>query len=443
MDLSRLYLAMPVGLQNAAATAYGVKLRAKRFGFGFGSRVEALKRNEFLSPREMRELQLSELKKIVQHAVAHVPYYRGLAADANDLQSFPILEKAAVQEHSDTLIAENYANTAAEVVNTSGSTGRTLKIRVGLEGRRTNYAFFARFKSWAGVDTFDRSATFGGRSLVPAEQHKPPYWRYNLANSNLLFSSFHLSPSTAPHYAKKLREWKPVYIESYPSSVYSLALFALEQGLKMPRPKAIFTSSETLLDHHRQVIEKAFGCQVFDQYGSAEQVVFAGQCRFRSYHLNLDFGYTELIPDEASGAFQIIATGFTNYAMPFIRYRTGDLTSGFDERACECGLPFPVLKNIQGRIDDVVITPSGRRIGRLDPIFKGNDSIKKAQIRQVDAASLCVRLAVNPTFTPAVERTLDEELKKRLGNELAVRFEYVEDIPPEKNGKFRSVVRLV
>jgi phenylacetate-CoA ligase len=388
----------------------------------------------------MEALQASELQKIIDHAVRHVPYYRDLAKGGSDLQSFPILEKATVQQYADELVAENYAHAAAEVVNTSGSTGRTLRIRVVLEGRRTNYAFFARFKSWAGVDAFARSATFGGRSLVPPEQQKPPYWRYNLANNNLLFSSFHLSPDTARHYAKKLREWKPIYIESYPSSIYSLALFALEQKLDLPRPKAIFTSSETLFDEHRQLIEKAFGCQVFDQYGSAEQVVFAAQCRFRSYHLNSDFGHTELVPD-GNGDFQIIATGFTNYAMPFIRYRTGDLTAGFADGNCECGLPFPVLKNIQGRVDDVVITPSGRRIGRLDPIFKGNDSIKKAQIRQVDAANLCVRLAVNGSFTPAVERTLDEELRKRLGNELAVRFEYVEDIPPEKNGKFRSVVR--
>lgn len=441
MDLSRLYLSMPIVLQNAAATAYGAKLRAKRFGFGFRSRVAALKNNERLSAAQMCELQSSELRKLIRHATEHVPYYRNLAGSVTEVTAFPILEKATVQQRGSELMAENYASAPAEVVNTSGSTGRTLKIRVGLEGRRTNYAFFARFKSWAGVDAFDRSATFGGRSLVPPSQQEPPYWRYNLANNNLLFSSFHLSPTTARHYARKLREWNPIYIESYPSSVYSLALFALEQGLELPRPRAIFTSSESLFDGHRAIIEKAFGSQVFDQYGSAEQVVFASQCRLRSYHLNSDFGYTELIPDEASGEFQIVATGFTNYAMPFIRYRTGDLTSGLDERGCECGLPFPVLKNIQGRVDDVVITPSGRRIGRLDPIFKGNDSIKKAQIRQVDAANLCVRLAVNPSFAPDVERMLDEELKKRLGNELAVRFEYVEDIPPEKNGKFRSVVR--
>ena len=102
-----------------------------------------------------------------------------------------------------------------------------------------------------------------------------------------------------------------------------------------------------------------------------------------------------------------------------------------------------MIEQIQGRVDDVVITPEGRRIGRLDPIFKSSASILEARIVQ-DAADH-VRLEVVPAagYSPASETVLVQELSRRLGPSMRIDVVQLPVIPRERSGKLRMVVREV
>jgi phenylacetate-CoA ligase len=266
----------------------------------------------------------------------------------------------------------------------------------------------------------------------------------NLPGNALMMSSYHLSPQTVDAYLDRLRSFQPDLIDSYPSSIEPLARRLLALGTQDVRPRAIVTSSETLFAPTRERIQRAFGCPVFDYYGGGEMAAFITQCDSGSYHVNPEFGIVEILRDGEPVApgetGEIVATGFINPVMPLIRYVTGDLAVR-GEGSCRCGRAFPVIQRIEGRVDDVVITPEGRHVGRLDPIFKSAVSIAEARV--VQDANDHIRLEVVPAhgYSAAGESLLVDELQRRLGPTMRVDVVQVATIPRERSGKLRMVVR--
>jgi phenylacetate-CoA ligase len=193
-------------------------------------------------------------------------------------------------------------------------------------------------------------------------------------------------------------------------------------------------------------VEAAFGCRVFDHYGAAEMVALVTQCEHGRYHPNPEFGILEVLVDGRPAApgerGQIVATGFVNTVMPLIRYLTGD-SAVVGEPGCPCRRAFPVLEQIEGRFDDVVITPDGRRIGRLDPIFKSVTSFYETRIVQTSPSRVRVEIVPAERYDPADEVQLVDELRRRLGSSMQIEIARVQSIPRTASGKLRAVVNEV
>lgn len=453
--IEKIYQNSPILLQNCMISTYGWKLARLRYGGQHKRYLEELLRTQHASESELKALQDENLRLLIRHCYENVPYYSLLLRElkltpndfrgVNDLRKLPLLQKETVRKQPELFQARNYSNSRCEVVNTSGTTGTTLQIRVDVEGRRRNYAFFNRLKLWADVNTSARNATFGGRTIVPVCQLRDPFWRYNLSTNTLLFSSYHIREENMASYLAKLYSWAPELIDSYPSSVFLLAQYARAHKVLAPGPKAIITSSETLLPDQRQLISSVFRCKVFDQYGSAEQVCFISQCEFGSYHVHPEFGVVEFLPynsERSDVGLRIVATGFTNWAMPLLRYETGDLAVPASHK-CNCGREFHTLERIVGRVDDLVITPDGRRIGRLDPVFKGLHTIRQAQIIQESLERIRVRIVPGEGFCRADQESIQRELEQRVGKDMEYVFEIVGEIAVGPGGKFRAVISRV
>jgi phenylacetate-CoA ligase len=448
----RLYEHSPVLVQDAMISLYGLKLARLRYGGCFAKYLEELERSQHFTGIELAEFQNERLRSLIHHCYDNVPYYARMMRElkltpedlrtCQDLIKLPILTKEMVRCQPELFHAQNLLKSPCEVVSTSGTTGTTLRIRVELEGRRRNYAFFARCKLWAGVTLRGRVATFAGRPIVPADLQRPPFWRRNYAANTILFSSYHLSEKNIPAYLSKLCDWNPELIDSYPSSVETVARHVLANGSKAPSPRAIITSSETLRSDQREAISRAFSTRVFDQYGMAEQVCFISQCEAGSYHVHPEFGVVEFIPEAGSdlpGAHRIVGTGFTNWGMPLLRYDTGDLAVP-GSLPCSCGRHFKTVEQILGRADDMILTPDGRRVGRLDPVFKGLQTIRKAQIVQESPKCIVVRVVPGKGFQQGDLDSVRHELEKRLGSDVEYSFVSTEDIPVGAGGKFRAVI---
>jgi phenylacetate-CoA ligase len=125
--------------------------------------------------------------------------------------------------------------------------------------------------------------------------------------------------------------------------------------------------------------------------------------------------------------------------MPFIRYDVGD-TAIWQDISCDCGRETKVIKQIEGRVEDFIITPENRKISRFDYIFKDTEGIKEAQVIQKERGHIIIRIIPRENYSKKTEDLLLREIRARISLSIGVKFEYVDQIPREANGKFRAVV---
>jgi phenylacetate-CoA ligase len=283
---------------------------------------------------------------------------------------------------------------------------------------------------------------------VPVRQTSPPFWRANPAENQLIMSSFHLSRATAKDYAAALTRFHPRALQAYPSSAYFLAREMLEIG-ESASVDIIFTGSEPVYAPQREVIERALCGRVFDFYGVAERVVFAMECaEHRGLHVAPEYGILELAePEEqhAEGLFEIVGTSLNNFAMPIIRFRTGDLTAPLDPGPCPCGRSMPLIRAIETRAGDMIVTPEGRHVtfSGLTHAFMGLANIKRSQLVQEAADRLNVRIVPARSFGGTDRDNLIAGLRAYLGDAIRIDLELVTDIPRDPSGKYRWVISRV
>lgn len=449
---SSIYNSMPIWVQNSLVSIYGWHIKRGRFGSAYEAAFKNIELNCDVS------VNTDNIRDFLISSIKNVPFYRdavqsGLTAlnEQKTLDSlirqFPILTKDDLRNFSKSMISESFKGKLL-TVSTSGSTGSPLEIRMDRSSREINYAFFHRFLESIGVSEFERSATFAGRIMVPPHQKQPPYWRTNKAMNTLLLSSYHLSKNTCLDYIKAIENWAPLYIDSYPSAIFELAQLLMGIGYQ-PKVdmKAVVTSSETLFDYQRELIEEVFGCPVYDYYGCAEQSVLAFQTPESGgdYVVPCQYSLVEILDKDGSPvkpgeSGRIICTNIFNSAAPVIRYDIGD-NAIVDEYYSDSRFAKR-LKRIEGRADDIVVTPEGNKVGRLDPVFKGFGGIKETQIIQESLHKLVLKI-VTVDGEPIDEKKLQHMLKDRIGSNIEILVLYVDNIPRSSSGKFRSVISKI
>jgi len=198
----------------------------------------------------------NNLKEFFDYAKNNSPFYKNFV----DIYSAPLLTKDTVVKNSNLIKTKR----AYRTISTSGTTGQPMHVPYSKEAYQKEYAFWWYHRSFAGLERGDKIATIAGHKVIDVRQNKPPFWAYNYYDKQLIFSSYHLSKTSLKYYVKELLRFKPVLIHGYPSSIYLIAHYILDNQTKLGFvPKMIVASSETLLDFQRAVIEKAFCCKVY------------------------------------------------------------------------------------------------------------------------------------------------------------------------------------
>jgi phenylacetate-CoA ligase len=257
-------------------------------------------------------------------------------------------------------------------------------------------------------------------------------------------SSYHLAPDLLPYYFDALKHFRISYVFGYTSSLYAIADEALQKDRNDLQMIVAITNAEPVFDYQRRTIAEAFQCSVRETYGMAEIVAAASECTLGKLHLWPEVGWVEFFNSIQSTATDVsgdlVCTSLLNADMPLIRYRVGDTgVLPVLGDVCSCGRTLPVLASIEGRADDMLYTSDGRRIGRLDSVFKAQLPLREAQIIQEALDRIRVRYVPTANFTPVVARSLIRRLQERLGR-VEVLLERVDEVPREKNGKFRAVI---
>ncbi|MDR9424070.1 MAG: hypothetical protein RI567_02160 [Marinobacter sp.] len=446
----RVYDASPVWMQNVLVSAYGYHLYRKRYHGAFQDILTLLKHSRNWTRQEAEAWQAEKLHDMVRHCRRTVPFYQQLFADyglnendftsVQDIQKLPVLEKETLRQN--TTQFRSSEDKPYMLQHTSGSTGTPLALEVDEYTYKMAMALLVEHEEAHGVPFGAPRATFAGRMVQPANYLRPPFARYNRAENQMLFSSYHLNNDTFQWYADELKRFSPRELIGYPSAISDLASHYLDTGISPGfRPDAIITNSETLLAWQRETIEKAFSCPVYDYYGTAEYVLFAGQERDGRYRLNPVLGITEVLDDSGEPASEgrLVATTLTNRVMPLLRYEVGDSGLAVSEDMTQS--VAHQLERINGRMDDYIELPDGRQIGRLDHVFKGITDFKEAQIVQNSRENCTVYVVTNGSLSSDVESTIKHNFRARVGNEISISVEQINAIPRGSNGKFKNVVR--
>lgn len=450
----KLYSHLPNAGQNLAASIFGLYRHWLRSGPGYDEQVRGYRQRDAWSKELFQAYQHDTLKRLLENAATHIPFYRQAwsrpersAAKEGRLSELPLLSKDPIRAAPADFVREDARTLLRYKFLTSGSSGTPVStFWTAREVRDARALREVRSANWAGVSFREGRATFSGRIVVPDANSEGPFHRYNRVEKQVYFSAFHLSPTNSARYVDALWLHEIRWLTGYAVSYYLLARHILDRGLDVPPLKAVVTTSEKLTPEMRIIMEQAYGCPVFEEYGTVENAIFASECPHRRLHLSPDAGVVEILrpdgsPCDPGEPGEVVTTGFIRQYQPFIRYRLGDVAA-WDPEPCTCGRHMPVLKEVVGRLEDVIVGPDGRQMVRFHGIFAGQDNVIEGQVIQESLERIRVKIVPTPAFAQADGLDIENRVRQRLG-EVMVIVETVESIPRSANGKFRAVVSRI
>jgi phenylacetate-CoA ligase len=243
---------------------------------------------------------------------------------------------------------------------------------------------------------------------------------------------------------------RPALLFGHAHSLYLFSRFLKEKGWNPPRPKGIISTAMVLHSHERETIEKVFGIKVTNRYGCEEVSLIACECeQHQGLHVNLDTLVVEVIRDGKQASpgepGSIVVTDLTNYGMPFIRYKVGDVGI-LSERNCSCGRSFPMLQSVEGRAADYIVTPEGKYISGIsltENFAMLLPEIKQLQIIQDRINHLLLRIVKANGYNNGTEEKIRSLVLGRFGPNMTYELNYTDTIPQESSGKYRFCISKV
>jgi len=441
---------LPYPIQQGIKYVYGLLPPRVRCGRVFWETYNFLQESQWWSREKLEEYQMQQLSRLLQHAYENVPYYRrtfdewGIKPkdiqDFDDLKKIPYLTKDTFKERAKDLLASNFNPSKLPMTHTSGTTGKPLQFFEDPFTAEKEWAFICHQWSRVGYRPGDSRVEIRG----PVTRDNPVY--YDPVLRVLRLSPLIENREQARYYLEKIQSVEARFIHGYPGTIASLALLAKKHGLLVPFTlKAVLFASEKVYPWQRELVQEVFQCRVFSHYGLTEKVVLAGECEYTNeYHCIPQYSIVEIDPDTK----EIIGTGFLNWATPFIRYRTTDIASMPISLGCEkCGRNYyPVFSNVEGRLEDFIVTPEGMLISPavITHPFKDLRTIKDTQVVQKDFNLIMIRaLPWEDSKSESVEKELNQlcyDLRVILGETVEVRWEIVKEIERSSSGKFRWII---
>jgi phenylacetate-CoA ligase len=410
------------------------------------------KKHQWLKERDLVKIQEKKLKPLINHAYVNVPYYHDLfdsikikpydIKTIRDLKKIPILTKKNVREnYPKKIVAKGTNLKKCHISKTTGSTGTPLKICFSNKDYNYRTALYKYIYLESGVSLFDKIITI----RAPSDKVKKS-WFAKLRV--LIFKDISIY-NPIDNIAKELVEHNPDFIITYPSMLSLLATEIKEKKISGIRPKLIMAMSETLTNPMRDKLSKSFDSEIIRHYGSEEFGSLAFECKSHSgYHIITDNVILEFLKDgkdvNPGESGEVIITGLENYTMPLIRYKLGDIAIPLKEK-CSCGRGLPLIREIEGRQDDYLSLPSGKKISpRMINVIENIPGIKAYKTIQENKKKIVVKLVKSNEFNEKTITEVKEQIKIGcLGEDIQVEVDLVEEIPKERTGKLRTVISKV
>jgi len=403
---------------------------------------------------EVEADQLARLARLLEHARAHSPFYRERLSgwggsdqplDWERFRSIPLLTKDEIRAERDRMVAGNIPRERLVPRKTSGSTGVSLELFTDEASQQWKRAVTITYDRWSGWDLGERvGAIWGNPDHLLS-------WRLYLRNLILTryeyLDTLKMDEKAMAAFHGRLVRKPPVILFGHAHSLFLFARFLEQKGLSGVRPRGIISTCMVLHRFERETIERVFGCRVTNRYGCEEVSLIACECPQGRMHLNCDSLVVEVlrdgrpVPPGEPGA--VVVTDLTNFGMPFIRYKVGDVAVPAADTPCPCGCSYPAFASLEGRVADYVVTPAGTYISGIsltENFAMQLPGVKQMQIVQEALDLLRFRLVKGEDFSPQTARDLERLARERFGAEMRYEVEYPDSIQSEASGKYRFCI---
>jgi phenylacetate-CoA ligase len=421
---------------------------------------ESLRKTQWLRPYQMRELQDEKLRRLIRHAYRDVPYYRARMQEQKlrptdirgqaDLHKLPFLTKADVRKHLYFDILSESANKRDMLkVSTSGSTGEPFVCYADRSQLEFRWAATLRSQEWTGYEFGDRCVRLWHQTLgMNAKQATMERVDATLTRRKFI-PIFEMSDAKLESMVREIAEWQPVLMDGYAEALDFLAHYLKSHGKVAVRPKALMSSAQTLPASSRALIEEAFGCRVFDKYGSREFSGIAYECDAHSGHHVVAEGYlVEILRDGVPAApgevGEIVVTDLNNFCLPFIRYRIGDLGVATDpDQECPCGRGMPLVGNIEGRVQSIIQGTDGRYLpGTFFAHYlkEFDHAIQRFQVIQDRRNAMLFQIVKGGRYSDDVLEQVLATFRTYLGEDMEIEVQFVENVEMIRTGKRLATV---
>jgi phosphoenolpyruvate phosphomutase len=413
--------------------------------------LETLAAREGWSRAEIEAWQLERLNAVWGHAIAHVPYYRRLAAAAHlaphfaTLKEFhasvPVLPKSVVRAQPADFLSE--AAGPGHWGRTGGSTGTPMGCFWGRQAHLEMLRCRYRMQAAWGVDFLERTAMLWGHSasLKPGLPGRLARLRTPIEDwlrNRLRLSAYHVGRDDLRGYLRRLARFRPALIYGYSRALHLLAQEVEATGFRCDSLKVLTLTGEPAFDHLVAGIERSFGVPAAVEYGAVECGFLAGEGPDRSLRIREDVAFIETLPTD-DGRNEILVTVLNNPSFPLLRYAIGDVT---DVPLQAPAHGFAVLKNVAGRNNDLILSRSGRFLhsARFDAFFKYETRhVRRFRVRQHADGALSVAVELDDPGASVDLPALEARLRE-LVDGYPVKVQLVQAVPQTPAGKHRLVV---
>ncbi len=415
-----------------------------------------LVKNQWRPYAELKRDQEKQLRHMISYCYENVPYYRSLfkglgllpknIQTIEDLEKLPILTKDTIKANWEDFKPVNLSSMKYYTHATGGSTGTPLQYRLSKQDRFLSGALLYRGWGYGGFELGDKMVFLGGSSIGGGASSILVTKAHEITRNLKKLSSFDMGEAEMRYYAEVLNRFQPKFIRGYASSIHFYAQWLEENGIEVPKPLAVFTTAEKLFPNMRETIGRVFECEVFDGYGLNDGGVGAYECPEHSgLHIDTERSVMEVVDSHGcqvdAGQGEVLATSLYNYAMPFIRYVTGDEVSVTDE-ACECGRGYKLLEDVIGRTVDVLVTPEGKSVHGwffLYIFWEHCQGIKEYQVVQKSAEEIQIKLVIDEDFNEGQLKIIQQIIQSKSAS-WDVQFEFVDEIERTGAGKYKFIV---
>lgn len=385
--------------------------------------------------KQEERLQKSMLKYCRK---AFPQYYKEMGLTGEEpLECYPLLSKQIIQSHPEWFCSKYERWLVVNTFSTSGSTGEPLAFRI-----TPNHDPVHQKMMWKmmGYRKGDRIALVNGKVLPDEMVARNVFFRLLSRNQmpcgGYEMSCLYLTEETVGYYFDFLDQYRPAFIRGYSHAIFRLAQYAKKWNRKFQfLIKGIQLTAEIAFDYQIALIEEIFHAKVYMQYGHSEACVFAyTKDEDLQYRCSPLYGHVEVLDEHGEHVKigeigEVVVTSYSNYAMPFIRYRTGDMAEyGGTEGA------VVLLNQVQGRMQEVLYTKSGEKMTTAVFITKNAyQHMLKWRIIQREYGRILFRIVKGPEYSVDDENEIREVYERN--HEFETSFEYVDDIPLSRSGK--------